>query len=117
MKAIKIDVAARTVTDIDLAPGLDYLYTTIGCTCVDRVVLDDETDLWLDDEGLLHNPQPAKFSISGFDRPFAGNGLICGYNASGETISTNLTADQVSPLISFLGDVNLPIGPTLIISF
>ncbi|GAB3715764.1 hypothetical protein GCM10027592_56460 [Spirosoma flavus] len=117
INAIEIDVVTQTVADIQLDNGLQAMYAAIGCTCVDRVVLDDETDLWIDDEGLLHNPQPAKFMIAGFDNRFAGNGLICGYNAEGETISTALTADQVRPLITFLGDVALPIEPAFVISF
>ncbi|MCK8495845.1 DUF3846 domain-containing protein [Spirosoma sp. RP8] len=117
MKAIKIDVEKQDVYDLEIESGITAMYTAISCTCVDRVVLDDETDLWLDDEGLLHEPQPTKFSIAGFDRSFAGNGLICGYNAEGQTISTTLTAEQVRPLITFRGNVPTTIEPTIVISF
>ena len=117
MKAIFIDVMARTVTDIVLAPGLDNLYKAIGCTCVTRVVLDNETDLWLDDSGLLHEPQPPKFRIGGYDNIFVGNGLICGYDSEGETISTIYNAEQVMPLIEFLGNVHVEPHPVVIISW
>jgi hypothetical protein len=117
ISVIKIDVETQTVFGIEIDNGLQGLYTAIGCQLVDRVVLDNETDLWLDDEGLLQDPQPAKFSIAGFDQRFTGNALICGYNAEGETISTSLTAEQVSPLITFWGDIHLDIEPTFVISF
>ncbi len=115
MKAILIDVTTQTVTDVEIEEGVSALYKAIGCQCVDRVVLDDGTDLWIDDEGLLHQPQPPKFRIGGYDHTFAGNGLICGYTAEGHTVSTVYTADQVRPLIEFLGDVHVePKSPTII---
>lgn len=117
MKAILIDVRAQTVTNIELMPGLQPMYDAIQCSCICRVSLDDETDLWLDDAGLLHKPQPPKFKISGYDNTFAGNGLICGYNDEGETISTIYTAEQVRPLIEFLGEVHVTPPPTIILSW
>lgn len=115
MKAILIDVTVQTVTDITLKSGLSAMYAAIGCQCVTRVVLDSETDLWLDDEGLLQEPQPHKFKIGGYDNPFAGNGLICGYNSEGKTIGTVYTAEQVRPLIEFLGRIHIePMEPIIL---
>lgn len=107
MKAILIDVTAQTVTDIDLQPGLQAMYTVIGCQCVDRRTIDLRNDLWFDDEGLLHDPQPPKFQFSTYPHLFAGNALICGYNSEGETIGTTLNADQVRPFIAFKGTVHI----------
>lgn len=117
INAIKIDVETQTVYAVEIDNGLTGLYTAIGCTCVDRIVLDNRNDLWIDDEALLQNPQPDKFSLKGFVRPLAGNALICGYTSEGETISTRLTVEQVRPLITFWGDVKLAIEPTIIISW
>ncbi|RYC70084.1 DUF3846 domain-containing protein [Spirosoma sordidisoli] len=105
MNAILIDVTAQTVTDIDLKPGLWAMYKAIGCRSVDRVTLNGTDDLWLDDEGLLHDPQPPKFRFVGADNVFAGNGLICGYTGDGHTISTTLRAELIRPMILFLGNV------------
>lgn len=107
MKAIKIDVTAQTVTDIVLAPGLESMYSAIGCDCIDRRVLDAKNDLWFDDEGLLQNPQQPKFSFGTYPHLFAGNGLICGYNANGVTIGTTLSAEQIRPFIRFLGTIHV----------
>lgn len=117
MKAILIDAKAQTVTDFELLSGLLPMYDAIKCSCICRVSLDCETDLWLDDAGLLHKPQPPKFKIGGYDNAFAGNGLICGYNDEGETISTIYTAEQVRPLIEFLGDVHVSPLPAIILSW
>ena len=115
--AIKIDVEKQEVYSIEIDKGLKGLYTAIGCTCVDRIVLDDRNDLWLDDEGLLKNPQPDKFSVKGYVRPLAGNALICGYNRDGETISTTLKPEQIQPLITFWGELELPIEPAIVVSW
>ncbi len=117
INAIKIDVVQQIVYAVELDNGLKGMYTAIGCACVDRVVLDNRNDLWIDDEGLLRNPQPPKFQLAGFRQPLAGNGLICGYTDEGETISTRLTADQIRPLVTFLGDVELDIEPAFVVSF
>lgn len=117
MKAILIDVTARTVTDVELQPGLQPMYDALQCTCVDRVVLNSEIDLWLDGIGLLHEPQPPKFQFIGSANVFAGNGLICGYNGEGQTVGTSLTAAQVRPFVLFLGDAHVTPPPTIILSW
>lgn len=117
MKAILIDVTARTVTDIELPPGLQAMYNAIGCSCVDRITIDSRNDVWIDDSGLLHDPQPPKFQFFGAANVIAGNGLICGYSPAGETVSTTLRAEQVRPFIVFLGDVPVDPDPILILSW
>lgn len=117
MNAILIDVTAQTVTDIDLETGLDALYKAIGCDCVDRLVLDDRNDLWLDDNGLITHPQPPKFLIGNYPHPLAGNAVIAGYTASSRTVSTSLRADQVRPLIRFLDTVYVPPQPFVILDW
>jgi hypothetical protein len=107
MKAILINPTEKTVTDFELAKGLKAMYTAIDCQCVTRVVLNNKDDLWLDDEGLLQAPQPPKFKFVGSDTVFTGNGLICGYNGEGETISTNLRAEQIRPFIQFVGQFDI----------
>ncbi len=71
------------------------------------VILDDRNDLWIDDEGLLHNPQPPKFQLTGYPRPLAGNAVIAGYTDSGKMTHTRYKADQIRPHIHFLGDISI----------
>lgn len=107
IRAVLIDPVARTVTDIEIEKGLSFLYKAIGCRTVTRVELDDQNDLWLDDDGLLHTPQPDKFTIGRYPQPLAGVGLVCGYDGEGNTISTRLDADKVRPLICWKGAVHV----------
>jgi len=119
MKAILIDVTAYTVTDVEIdgANSLRAMYKAIGCSCVTRIVLDKRNDLWIDDEALMIEPQPNKFSIGSYARPLAGNALICGYTRQGTTVATTLTAEQARPLITFYGDIELTIEPSIVYSF
>ncbi len=105
IKAVKIDPTARTVSDIEIDKGLAATYAAIGCQVVTRVVLDKQNDLWLDDNGLLHDPQPEKFLIGKYPQPLAGVGLVCGYDDEGNTISANVNADQVRPFVQWIGAV------------
>lgn len=107
IKAVKIDPTARTVTDVEIGKGLAATCAAIGCRTVTRVVLDDQNDLWLDDDGLLHNPQPEKFQIGDYPQPLAGIGLVCGYDEEGNTISATVCADQVRPLVQWKGAVHV----------
>lgn len=103
IKVIKIDPAARTVTDEEIERGLAATYAAIGCSVVTRVVLDTQNDIWLDENGLLHDPQPEKFLLGDYPQPLAGTGLICGYDAAGNTIGTTVCAAQVIPFVQWLG--------------
>jgi len=106
-KAIKIDVAKREVYEIEIEPGLDAMYEAIGCRAVDMVRITQLDDLWIDDCGLLREPQPDKFKFLGHAQPLAGNGLICGYDDQGETVSTALTADTVQGWVRWIGAVHV----------
>lgn len=102
MKGIKIDTTAKTITAIEIEPGLNGLYQAINCQTVDRLVLDGQNDLWFDDEGLFANPSPGAFRLRGWDGQIVGNALIMGYTDEGETIDTTLEAYQFYPLVRFL---------------
>lgn len=104
ISAIKIDVVKQEVYQVQIENDLESMYEVIDCQIVERVVIDRNNDLWLDEEGLLHYPQPPKFWFKGAIAPFTGNGLICGYNGEGQTISTTLTAEEIESRILFLGN-------------
>jgi len=106
-KAIKIDVAKREVYEIEIEPGLDAMYEAIGCRAVDMVRITQLDDLWIDDCGLLREPQPDKFKFLGHAQPLAGNGLICGYDDQGETVSTALTVEFVQQMVRWVGSEHI----------
>ena len=105
MKAVLIDSTAQAVTDIELKPGLPAMYKAIGCRIVEKITLDEKHDLWFDEEGLLHDPQPPAFLLSGYNRPFVGNALICGYTSTGRTLNSRFNAREIRFCIAFLGSI------------
>ncbi len=58
--------------------GLTDMYKVLDCDMVEPVYLNAEEDtLWVDEEGLLKNPQYF-FYIEGLHQPMAGRGLVLG---------------------------------------
>lgn len=62
--------------------------------CFDCVEIDASHVLFVDDEGLLHNPE--HFMVwDDYDQPLAGRGLILGYDEDGESVDCKLEEDWV----------------------
>lgn len=90
MKALVINPNEKTATITDINGGedniLQSLYDTIGCQYVDRVVLTDRHDLWVDDEGL-YNTESKSFMIG--DTIIKGIGVVLGYTKTGRSVAFN----------------------------
>ena len=108
MKAILIDSVERTVRSVEVDGSLDSLYASLSSQpqynveLVDRVVVDDNNLVWVDDEGLLKEPQHF-FIWKGTERtvPLAGLGLVLGTTEDGESCDTTLTVEEVRSQIDF----------------
>lgn len=107
IRAIKIDVEKREVYEIELEPGLEAMCAAIGCRGVRGKHLNESNRLWLDDNALWCEPQPDKFLIMGYDQPMAGNGLVCGFNDRGETVSTFLDVSIVLRVVRWAYDLHI----------
>lgn len=107
MKAILIDVEAQELRYVDVikenGSSLQSMYDQIGCDLVEVINIDDQNDLFVDEEGLLKLDENSKFFLyDGFPQPLAGNGLILGLEANeGETIATTLTLEEVAEKVIF----------------
>ena len=104
MKGILIDVKNRVVREVEINKDdiLKSLYELIGCDLVDRVGLTDTDDIWVDDEGLLTaNDDTNFFSLVGHPSPFAGNGLVLGYNKMGDSVEPKITVESVRMKVKF----------------
>lgn len=107
IKAIKIDVENSEVKYVNVVREdssiLQSCYNHIGCELIDSVHLSDTNKIYVDDEGLLKLTPKSKFFIfDGVFQPLAGNGLILGHdNNSGESISTDLTIEEVAEKVIF----------------
>jgi hypothetical protein len=101
MKAIKIDSAYRTITEIDLKAGLQPIYDAIGneCTCFACPVEFSNNDtMYTDDEGLFH-PFEGGIKMEGWNYPIVGNVLIIGTDNEGNSVDAKTTVEQIAPLI------------------
>ena len=69
MRAVKIDPACRTVTEIDLKKNpnntLQELYEIIGCDLVELVQIDRDMVLICDEEGKCKDVQGRSLSSDG----------------------------------------------------
>ena len=104
MKALLINSELKTVTPVDYNGGYTTIYKHIGCDLFDVVyakVGKHRVSIFVDDEGLLKNPQHF-FMLPGMDQPIAGNGLVLGEaDEQGETMALPEAVDSI-PGISFL---------------
>jgi hypothetical protein len=104
IQAIKIDVIKKEVYGLQIQNDLGGLYSSIGCDNVECINLNRGNDLWIDGEGLLRHPQPPRFKFKGYPSLLTGNGLVCGFDREGGTISTTLTVQTVAALVTFIDD-------------
>ena len=105
MKAFKIDSANQTVTEVDVDEKnvLADLYKHVGCEMVEIACrIDDDNEIYVDEEGLLKNGPIIGFSYKGAHQPFAGNGLVLGCNdETGESKATTLKLEDVAKNVTF----------------
>jgi hypothetical protein len=97
MKALLIDVVAKTVSIIEIAKGLAPLQKAVG-GLIQPLELTPAETLWLDEEGLLKNPENFFFvSFRGnmFHQALAGNGVILGNDEEGESCDTTLNPENI----------------------
>ena len=103
IRAIKIDATACTVTEIEIESGLQPLYKELDCHLVEKVTLDGNHDLILDEEGWIRVDRKNEgFRFLLMDGAFIGHGLIVGYNDEGEWISHCANVETVAELVEFV---------------
>ncbi len=112
IKAIKIDVEAKTITKIDIQPTLANFYKEIKTDIIEYVILlkaqpGRETQIaYVDEEGLNRKPLAPAFEWKqsrGTSIILLGNALIVGVNPQlGHETSTYLTVEDAQEHITFL---------------
>ena len=104
LNGILIDPFLKKITNVKVKNDLKDFYRHLDCNMVEVVSFGDVNDLWVDEEGLLKNDQRF-FKVSdlpfGHDGVIAGRGLILGSNREGNTISCDLSIEDVLPRISW----------------
>lgn len=100
MKAIKIDVATRSIYEVEVGDYKTY-YQHISPNCGTFSVplcLSDNSGIFVDDEGMYNGTaELGGFIIEGEDGslwPLLGNGLIVGCDDDGDACDANLQLVQ-----------------------
>ena len=99
MKAILINSFDESVSEVDYNGDYKEIYNLIDCDTFDVVPLDDTNDMYVDDEGLLKNPN--RYFKYG-QRTLAGKGLILAHDDEGESVGTTLNSAEVFENVKFL---------------
>ncbi len=107
MRAYKIDVVARQVSEIaiDDASRLKSMQAFVGGYVAQALRLDDDNLIYVNDEGLFE-ADAAFFAVPGGHQPFAGNGLVVGTDEDGASVSPTIGIEEVRSRIVFLGTID-----------
>ena len=102
MRAIVINSRNGTVAEIDLVPTLDCLQQIVG-GLIESVEqrLDDEHHCYVNEEGLLDNPQHF-FMFTDGHQPLAGNGIILASTGDGDEAPCRLPLEWVKERVTFM---------------
>ena len=99
MKAILINSFDESVSEVDYNGDYKEIYNLIDCDTFDVVPLDHTNDMYVDDEGLLKNPN--RYFKYG-QQTLAGIGLILAHDDEGESVGTTLNSAEVFKNVKFL---------------
>ena len=101
MRAIFINAAARTITEIDHSGNLAEMYATLGVELVEKIEVAPDADMWVDEEGAI-NGTDYGFQLSG--RPYFGSALLLGFNDQGDCVAlpARITPDLIALHVSWL---------------
>jgi hypothetical protein len=101
MKAIKIDAKNRQVIEVDITSDYNDINKEIGSQIFTIAhSLKKRDTIMVDDEGLYNNDNTF-FVYKGAHQPFAGNGLIVGCNAKGDTVDCKIDINEVKQNVEF----------------
>jgi len=104
MKAFLIDPAAKAITSVEIASGIDGIREAIGYKTVDSDEIDDNGDrLFFDEECFIRAIGGAgRFRVDNL-APVQGKGVIVGSRGSaGELADVKTSAEALARRVTFL---------------
>jgi len=104
MKAIKIDVKAKRVYEIELAEGLQAIYDNLNCntfTC--PIQYENDDCMYCDDEALLF-PEliEGAFMYPDWNYPIVSNAIIIGTDEEGNSVDCKSTVSEIMKNLRFI---------------
>jgi hypothetical protein len=107
MRAILIDPYQKQFSEIDYDGNYKTVYKLIDCRVFQVVGIGGEHVIYVDEEGLLHEPKPF-FKWGAFPQPIAGKGLIVRVDVDGHDVAATIPLAAVEhhlsfPLVRFTG--------------
>jgi hypothetical protein len=105
MRIIKINSITQCVIEFEIENNTDHLkqfQEQVGGYIEAAYEFKNKDTVFVNEEGLLNNPQ-VFFEIKGANQPFAGHGIVVGFNPkNGESISAKSSLAEIKAKISFL---------------
>jgi hypothetical protein len=103
MKALKIDVVNKTITEIQLKHTKE-IYQIIGNGChtfCAPVEFDNQDTIFADDEALLQSELQGCFMFPDWKYPIVGNAVVLGTDYEGDVCDAKSSTDDLLELIIF----------------
>jgi hypothetical protein len=103
MKALKIDVVNKTITEIQLEHTKE-IYEIIGNGChtfCAPVEFDNQDTIFADDEALLQSELQGCFMFPDWKYPIVGNAVVLGTDYEGDVCDAKSSTDDLLELIIF----------------
>lgn len=100
MRVILVNPFDETVKEAVYGGDFREIYDLIECRTFTVQTIDEDNDLYLDDEGLLVQGPQRYFEYKGLGT-FAGKGLIMAHDDEGDSKATTLDLIEVSSMIEF----------------
>jgi len=100
VRVILVNPFDETVKEAVYGGDFREIYDLIGCRTFTVQMIDEDNDLFLDDEGLLVEGFQRYFEYKGLGT-FAGKGLIMAHDDEGDSKATTLDLMEVSSMIEF----------------
>jgi len=117
MRAIKINVIGKTVTEIQMQDGFKSICKQLDAGGYESIRLTPNDYLWVDDEGLLKEKPIGAFKIEGYPQALSGHGVIFGVDAGGNSMDTKLNVDLIRQYVTFVDSEELPEPKIEVIGF
>lgn len=107
--AYLVDVAQRTIRAVTVDPenSLAEIRRHIACALIDMVRIDRSHSIVVDDNGLT-DELPCFTQLKDYASPLAGNLLIVGNDAAGETVSPSRPIEDFAGMLTIRYPVLAP---------